>query len=305
VVVLAYGSGGQHEPLLASLLEAEVAPASILLVHNPAAPGEPAPRVPDGVEVLQTGRNLGYAAGMNAGIERQRRRGAQWLLLLTHDARLRPGAFATLVEAGRHELDYGVLAPALVFTGTDRPFSFGGVSRPNGSVAHVTDPPPVSDGVFRCDWVDGGTLLLRSSVIDEVGGFEERFWGYWEETDLCLRARRAGYHVGVVVAAHADQDPGAMKRPGAWAYLLTRNGHEYARRAAGTRGVVAAAAGGVQAVGLYLLRTAVRGLGVRPGDPRETWVLAVATARGMVDFFRGRWGPPPRGLPGTGDVHNA
>jgi GT2 family glycosyltransferase len=302
--VLAYGSGRQHEPLLTSLLEAEVPAASILVVHNPSASGEQAPRVPDGVEVLQSSRNLGYAAGMNLGIERQRGRDTEWLLLLTHDARLRPGAFGALVDAAQ-DRRYGVLAPALVFAGTDRPFSFGGISRPNGTVAHVTDAPPAVGGVFRCDWVDGGTVLVRTAAIEQVGSFDERFWGYWEETDLCLRVRRAGYHVGVVVGAHADQEPGATKRPGAWAYLLTRNGHEYARRAAGRRGVAAAATGTARTIALYLLRTLVRAARLRPGDPHETWVLAVATSRGMIDFFRGRWGPPPPGLPGTGDVHNA
>lgn len=303
--MLAYGSGGEYEPLLASLFESGVPAARILVVHNPSAPGEPTPVVPEGVEVLRNDRNLGYAAGMNAGIDRQRQRDAEWLLLLTHDARLRPGGLDMLLEAAGREPGYGVLAPALVFAGTDRPFSFGGISRSDGTVAHVTDPPPARGGVLRCDWVDGGTLLVRSAAIDRVGSFEERFWGYGEETELCLRIRRAGYHVGVVAGAHADQEPGAAKRPGAWAYLLTRNSQEYARRAAGRRGVATTVIRAVRTVAVYLLRTLVRGIGLRPGDPRETWVLAVGTSRGTLDFLRGRWGPPPRGLPGTGDVHNA
>jgi hypothetical protein len=42
----------------------------------------------------------------------------------------------------------------------------------------------------------------------------------------------------------------------------------------------------------------------RPGGPREPWLLAVGTGRGAIDFLRGRWGPPPPGLPGMGDVSN-
>jgi N-acetylglucosaminyl-diphospho-decaprenol L-rhamnosyltransferase len=306
VVVLAYGSGGEYAPLVGSLLEEGVAPGSILVVHNPAAPGEKTPEVPSGCEVLQAERNLGYAGGMNLGIARMRERGAGGLLLLlTHDARLRSGALRALIEAAGRRPDFGILAPALILTGTDTPFSFGGVTSVNGTTAHVKDPPAGADGVFACDWVDGGTMLIRREVLDRVGAFDERFWGYCEESDLCLRARRAGFGVGVVLAARADQDPGGAKRIGAWAYLLTRNGIEYAHRAAGMRGLVAIATRSAWLAAFNLLRAGLRVTRLRPGGAEEPWTLAVATARGTLDYFRGRWGPPPPDLPGMGDLRNA
>ena len=306
VVVLAYGAGGEYGPLIASLLAEGAPPASILVVHNPAEPGEPAPGVPAGCGVLEAERNLGYAGGMNLGIEQMRQRGGvDLLLLMTHDARLRPGALDTLLEAARNSAGFGILGPALILTGTDIPFSYGGLTGAEGGNAHVKELPEASDGVFRCDWVDGGTMLVRSEVLDRVGGFDERFWGYCEEADLCLRARRAGYAVGVVLAARADQDPGAAKRLGAWAYLTTRNGIEYARRAAGLRGLVSLALRSVRLVAFNLLRTALRALRLRRGDPAEPLTLAIGIARGTLDYFRGRWGPPPPGLPGMGDLRNA
>lgn len=306
VAVLAYGEGGEHGPLLASLLAEGVEPAAILVVHNPARPGEPAPAVPPGCEVLQAERNLGYAGGMNLGIERLRERGAELLLLLTHDARLRPGALAALLAAARAEPRYGVLGPALVLTGTETPFSFGGITRANGTNAHVRElPPGVGDGVFGCDWVDGGTMLIRRRVLDRIGAFDEDFWGYFEEADLCLRVRRSGALVGAVVAALADQDPGGFKRPGPWAYLITRNGIAFGRRAAGLYGLATLTARAAGAVVLHLARVPVRVLRPRPGGAAVPWALAAGTARGLVDYFRGRWGPPPPGLPGMGDIHNA
>lgn len=306
IVVLAYGSGGEYAPLIDSLRAEGVAPASILVVHNPAQPGEPAPSVPAGCDVLQAPRNLGYAAGMNLGIERWRRRGVELVLLLTHDARLRGGALEALLAAARSQPRFGVLAPALVLSGTDTPFSFGGITRVTGTNGHIHElPPAVPDGVLSCDWVDGGTMLVRRQVLDAVGGFDEGFWGYCEEADLCLRVRRGGAQVGVVVDALADQAPGAAKRPGAWAYLLTRNGTEYARRAAGWKGVATVTARTVRLVGYELLRVLVRTVRRRPGGSREPWALAVGTAMGTIDYFRGRWGPPPPGLPGMGDLHNA
>jgi GT2 family glycosyltransferase len=146
---------------------------------------------------------------------------------------------------------------------------------------------------------------VRRDLLERVGTFDERFWAYCEESELCLRARRSGYVVGVVLDALADQEPGGTKRPGAWSYLLTRNGMEYARRAAGARGAVAAVAGKTWLAAFFLTRTLLRASGLRPGDPHETWPLAVGTARGVVDFLLRRWGPPPPNLPGLGDVSNA
>jgi GT2 family glycosyltransferase len=305
VVVLAYGAGGQHLPLLDSLLAAAVPVASILVVHNPAAPGETI-AAERGCQVLETGHNLGYAGGMNRGIAAQRERGAGRLLLLTHDARLRPGALAKLLAAAAAAPSFGVLGPSLVLAGTDVPFSFGGRTRPSGTNTHLTERPAAGpDGIAPCDWVDGGTMLVAAEAIAATGGFDERFWGYCEEADLCLRARRSGFGVGVVVDAAADQEPGGAKRPGPWAYLLTRNGAEYARRAAGLRGAVTIEVRAVSICAENLVRMAVRVVRRRPGGVGEPWAIVVGTARGALDFLRGRWGPPPPGLPGVGDLSNA
>ncbi len=304
VVVLTYGTGGEHQPLLDSLAGEGLQLDRVLVVHNPSTPGEGPPSVPAGCEVLIATHNLGYAAGMNLGIHQQLSRGCELLLLLTHDARLRPGALERLIEAATANPRYGVLGPALVLTGTATPFSFGGVTRGNGSVDHLKGQPSAPGGIAPCDWVDGGTMLIRADALAQTGGFDERFWGYCEDADLCLRIVRAGFLVGVVVGSWADQAPGAAKRPGPWAYLLTRNGAAYAQSFAGIRGV-SFMTGRAALLALFeLLRIAVRMTPLRDGSLAVPWAVAVGRVRGMLDFFRGRWGPPPAGLPGTGDMQN-
>jgi N-acetylglucosaminyl-diphospho-decaprenol L-rhamnosyltransferase len=306
VVVLSYGSSGVYRELLDSLWAEGVAKEDVLVVHNPAQAGEPDPELPAGCELLRTGRNLGYAGGMNRGVERISERGVELVLLLTHDARLRPGALGAMLEAAELAPGHGVLGPALVLADSGEPFSFGGVTRANGTTFHRKEAPGVGvDRIAACDWVDGGTMLVRRGAIERAGRFDERFWGYCEESDFCLRVSRAGFAVGVAVDAVAEQDPGGPKRPGAWAYLLTRNGAEYARRAAGWRGAATVEARAVWSVGLHLARSASRLVRRRPGGPGATWAVAVGTLRGALDFLRGRWGPPPANLPGMGDVGNA
>lgn len=301
-MILTYGSAGVHVPLLESLVAEGLEPERILVVHNPSLPQEPDPELLPGCEYLRMSHNLGYAAAMNRGIEHQLEREGELLLLLTHDARLRGGALAALLGAAAGS-DYGVLGPTLLFTGTDEPFSIGGLTRPNGTMTHRLEPPRGVEGVAPCDWVDGGTMLLRAEVPRRVGGFDEGFWGYCEEADFCLRATRAGYRVGVVLAAEVDQDPGGPKRLGPWSYLMTRNAIAYAQRAVGRRGSAFVTVRAVLQVLYAAARTAVRGIGLRPAPAIEPWSEAVGTARGCLDFYRRHWGPPPR-LPGAGDMSN-
>jgi GT2 family glycosyltransferase len=306
IVVLSYGASGVYRELLDSLWAEGVEEGAVLVVHNPAAAGEPDPELPPGCELLRTDRNLGYAGGMNRGLERIAERGPELILLLTHDARLRPGALAELLGAAERAPGYGVLGPVLVLAGSGEPYSFGGITRASGTTFHRKSPPAVGeDRVAACDWVDGGTMLVRREAAAAAGSFDERFWGYCEESDFCLRVRRAGFGVGVAVGAIAEQDPGGPKRPGAWAYLLTRNGAEYARRAVGWRGALTVEVRAAYSAALHLGRTLVRCVRKRPGGPGETWAIAVGSLRGALDFLRRRWGPPPANLPGMGDVGNA
>jgi N-acetylglucosaminyl-diphospho-decaprenol L-rhamnosyltransferase len=306
VVVLTYGTSGVHGPLLESLREEGVDPARILVVHNPSRPGESPPGIAAGVETIVAPHNLGYAAGMNLGLRRvlAAPEDSEFVLVLTHDARLRRGALDLMLAAARSQPRFGALGPVLLYVGTETPFSFGGVRLPNGRLEHRRVRPAGDAEIAACEWIDGGTMLVRTAALRSAGEFDERFWGYVEEAELCLRIERAGYAVGVVLAAAADQDPGGPKRPGPWAYLLTRNGLAYAQRSLGGRAVARQLAGAAWRVVFETARAASRALRLRPGSPFEPWAVAVGVARGAVDFLRGRWGPPPADLPGAGDVGN-
>ena len=301
-IVLAYGGGGEYLQVLSSLAEQGLGAERTVVVHNPSEPGERLESLPAGAELIEAGHNLGYAAGMNLGVRRQLEGDAEFVLVLTHDASLRAGALERLLAAAGEDPGYGVLGPALLFSGTETPFSYGGRTSAGGGLSHIKVRPAAA-GIAACDWIDGGTMLIRAAALEQVGVFDERLWGYCEDADLCLRVARAGYGVGVVVEAAADQAPGGAKRPGPWAYLLTRNGLAFARRAKGARGTAATM---LRAAGLVLselARSLARLTPLRPGSPAQTWPVAVGAARGMLDFLRGRWGPPPP-LPGGGDMKN-
>ncbi len=303
VVVLSYGAGEQAVAVVESLAREGLDPGRILVVHNPSSVGEAPPRLPAQCEIVLASHNLGYAAAMNLGIERQLVGDCELLLLLTHDAALRAGCLGQLVAAAQAEPRFGAIGPVLLYTGSEDVFSFGGVDRADGDVEHRKVAPSTTGPIAPCDWLDGGTVLARAEVLRRVGGFDDRFWGYCEDADLCLRIRRSGFSVGVVLDAHADQAPGGAKRPGPWAYLRTRNGLAYAQRAGGPIALIRLGAKSGVGVAWELARAAARAVGLRSGSPAVPWAVAVGTARGLLDFARGRWGPPPK-LPGGGDIGN-
>ena len=105
-------------------------------------------------------------------------------------------------------------------------------------MSHIRDAPPKAEnGIAPTDWADGAILLIRREVFERVGMLDETLFIYFEEADLCLRATSNGFAVGVVLAAEAEQESGQPARPGFHAYLISRNGLEYARRSAGMLGV--------------------------------------------------------------------
>lgn len=292
IVVLTHGPRGEYGPLVASLIEQGVAPSSIALVQNPTDPSDPEPRPPvPGIAVIRMPRNLAYAGGMNAGIRHHLGRGSRLLLLATQDLRLRAGAIPAILAAAERAPAYGVLGPLLWARGEDRLFSGGGRrGRRGGWVAHILEPPPAdSDGIAGCDWVDGAAILIRREVLEGVGLLDERFFIYFEETDLCLRAQRAGWRVGVAVHAEAEQESGQPARPGFHAYLISRNGFEYARRAAGPLGVVATVRRALVET-FELLRAYPRST---PTERAFSRIRLLGTWLGFLDFVRRRWGPPP------------
>lgn len=292
VTVLTHGPTGEYGPLIESLVAQGVAPDAISLVQNPVDPSDPRPDPPvPGVAVLRTERNLAYAGGMNTGIRHQLARGASHVLLLTQDVRLRPGAVGALLSAAERHSEYAVLAPLLWVRDGEGVFSYGGRrGRRGGWVKHVLDgPPPSVDGIAPCDWADGAALLIRREVFERVGFLDERLFIYFEEVDLCLRVTRAGWRVGVVLDAEAEQESGQPARPAFHAYLISRNGFEFARRSAGVVGVMAA-----------LLRAARESweiaLSYREANPPERAAARVKIGGiwlGFRDFLLRRWGAPP------------
>jgi GT2 family glycosyltransferase len=287
VVVLTYGDEREANPLLESLIGGDHPVDHVLLVHNDSGSDHACDHA--AVDVIHPGTNTGYSGGMNAGIKRLLEQPCELILLLTHDVRLRPGCIDRLRSAAVD--DYGILGPELRARDSGAPFSHGGVSGPRGETRHRRECPAGSEGhVSECDWLDGAVLLLRREVLETVGLLEEKYFMYWEDAELCLRVRAAGWRVGCVLGAVAEERSGRQIRPATHSYLMTRNRLDYQRKVAGAVGIGA----GLRKAARTWWRSRRRAaLAATKADSRVHAARARAVRAGVYAWARGHWGPPP------------
>jgi GT2 family glycosyltransferase len=253
------------------------APDHVLLVDNASADGSVAALKAafPALAVLELDRNDGYAAGMNAGAGRMPD-DIDFLLLLTHECVLAPDALDNLVLTLREDPGCAIAGPLLgLRSAPDTVWSAGGrLAGWIGQPRHIRWPARISGWRDRppveVDWLDGAALLVRADAFRRVGGLDETYFLYYEELDLCLRVRRAGYTLRCVPAAAAWQEPG-----NASPYLDARNFPRVLRRNGRTGAALIAA--------LSHLAAGIRDLAVARNRP-----LARARLVGLVHGRNGR-----------------
>ncbi len=153
------------------------------------------------VQVIRQIENQGYARANNAGV---RAATGNYLLFLNSDAILRADTIDGLWAVSQDASRRAACSPRLLQPdGKAQPFSFG--NDPTLSYlfaracARTGMRQPLHDWETSIgqtvDWVSGTCLLVRRSAFEQVGGFDERIFMYFEDNDLCLRLRQEGWEV--------------------------------------------------------------------------------------------------------------
>lgn len=183
-----------------------------------------------GVEVIRPDANRGFGAGANRGIERARARGADHVAVLNDDVEVEPGWLGPLCAVLDDDPRVGAVQPKLLLAGTDpvRVNSVGVEIGPDGAGRDVGYG--MVDGaefdrrrdVTACT---GGAVVFRSTFLDELGGFDERYFLYYEDVDLGLRGAERGWRAVCEPASRAWHSPGTstLRVPERVATLQERN----------------------------------------------------------------------------------
>jgi GT2 family glycosyltransferase len=201
IVVLNWNGRDDTLECLESLRSVDYPYCEVIVVDNGSADGSVgaiAARFPE-VKLIETGENLGYAGGNNAGINYVLGGDAEFLLLLNNDTKVDPELVSRLVSAARNYPDAAFLSPKIYFYSEPTKIWFAGGKwvEEKARFFHlgygVSDATNQFNAVVDVDYVCGCALFARTSVIRQIGLLDERFFLVFEDVDWCYRARKAGY----------------------------------------------------------------------------------------------------------------
>lgn len=244
VLVVTYNSAADIGPLLDDLrIAAGERPLRVIVVDNQSADGtaDVVRGHPD-VILVDSGGNLGYAGGINVGMAHAGR--CEAVLILNPDLRLTPGAVTALFDTLAADRRIGAAVPRILEPGGDTHPSLcrePSVTRALGdalfgSKAWRHRPHWLSEFDYRpssytephdVDWATGAAVLIRAELARELGGWNETFFLYSEETEYFRRIRRAGYRVRYVPTAVVEHRLGGSGSSLALATLLAVNRIRY------------------------------------------------------------------------------
>jgi N-acetylglucosaminyl-diphospho-decaprenol L-rhamnosyltransferase len=248
VVVVTWHPGPVLARLLDSVPASCTAPVAVVLADNgdPSAPLDPevaaAARRPD-VRVCRTGGNLGYGRAVNAAAADL---ATEFLLVANQDLEFAPGALDVLLAAADAHPEAVAFGPRILTPGGELYPSARDLPSLGRGLGHAAlgwwwpgNPWTVS---YRREtaalttrpagWLSGSCLLVRRSAWSAVGGFDPRYFMYFEDVDLGERLGRVGVNLYVpdAVVTHVGgtataRDPRRMARAhhdSAWLYLAGR-----------------------------------------------------------------------------------
>ncbi|MET0341075.1 MAG: glycosyltransferase family 2 protein [Polyangiales bacterium] len=220
VIIVNYRSAELTLRALASLAEERKKPTlklRVVVVEN--ASGDEA-RLREGIqpyadfaELLVSPTNGGFGAGNNLGIRTLLGAGtpARYFHFLNPDTMVRDGAVLELVQFLESHPDAGAAGSLFEHEdGTLWPVAFrfpsplgeleGGacIGLVTKLLKRHTVPLHLGHEPTQVDWLSGASMMFRRTVLERIGGFDEAYFLYFEETDLCLRAKAAGWQVWYV-----------------------------------------------------------------------------------------------------------
>jgi GT2 family glycosyltransferase len=200
VVLVNWRGTEQTLSCLASIGRLNGPPPYVIVVENGSPDQSLAQlRVAPGIDALiESAENLGFGGGCNLGIAHAREVGCTYVWLLNNDTNPMPDALTALLDRLRQHPKTGA-AGSLIFRDsacTDL-VCWGG-----GNVSFLTGQPRQRKTPGALNFLTAASMLLRLDALTAIGNFDERFFLYWEDTDLSFRLRAEGWDLDVAVASH-------------------------------------------------------------------------------------------------------
>ena len=193
-------------------------------------------RFGDYIHLIENDRNYGFAEGNNIGMRYAlQSSNPDYVLLLNNDTVVDPGFLSELVEVAESDRSIGIVGPKVYYYYEPNRISCAGANIDWWNVGTwPTNEVDVGqfDSVEEVDWVSGCALLIKRITLDEIGLLYTGYFAYFEETEWCVKCRKAGYKVVYVPHARVWHKvlSTAAKTGGLFLYYMTRNRFLFMKR---------------------------------------------------------------------------
>lgn len=223
-IILSMGHADETERCVRSLLDDGLLENQIVLVENETVENfeRLSPQFPK-IHFVRLSQNEGFSSGMNRGIiEAKSIWDPDYHFILNNDAQVAKGAIETLVQWMQKNPDCGIAAPKILSDKNERKiWAAGGtfdrwriLSKNRGQ--GETDRGQY-DKIESCPFLSGCAMMIRKDLLGNAGLFDEIFFTYAEDLDLCLRTRLAGwkliYHPDAIVYHKGSLTSGTEYEP--------------------------------------------------------------------------------------------
>lgn len=244
IIIVNYNTGALTKACVESILrQTDKGSLEIIVVDNNSSDASVSFLRSDFPEitVIENQRNVGLAAGVNAGIARAR---GEYYLILNPDIIVMPGAITALLQFMTSNPAVGIAGGKLISPNGKVQYScyryykvstiiyrrtwLGRTAGGRAEIARFLMKDFDRNSVRDVDWLMGACLIVRAQAVKKVGGMDERFFLYFEDADWCRRFHAAGYRVAYVPQAqfsHYHQRSSAATS--LWGFLANRAARQH------------------------------------------------------------------------------
>lgn len=153
------------------------------------------------IKIIRNKKNLGFAGGNNIGIRNALKNDSSFIFLLNNDAKVKKNCIPELIKKVNNPTT-GIAVPKIYNQGTKKIQSCGDYfNKKLGLSLHLKKN---SKQAFEVNAASGAAMMIKLDVIEKVGLFDEKFFAYYEDLDLCLRMKNKGYKILAVPSAEAE-----------------------------------------------------------------------------------------------------
>lgn len=215
VITINWNNYASTKQCLLSLQSADSEDVEVIVIDNGSVDdsGKALEREFPDVTFIFNGKNLGFAAGVNAGIKRALNGGVKFVFLLNNDAEVEKNTIDKLVNVLESDRHNGVAGPRIFYAhNRNKVWQGGGIFKRikmgvfSFEKNKIIDRNSKDDKPQQVDFLSGCALLIKRDVFERIGLVDERFFFYGEDLDFCYNAKRAGFNVVYVPEVAALHD---------------------------------------------------------------------------------------------------